>query len=201
MQANNNLQSAIFIDRDGTINEDIGYVSSPDELIIYPWAAEALRLINESGMKAIVITNQSGVARSLYTEQTLGAIHDRLTRELSRSGARIDGIYYCPHHPEIGDETYRKTCECRKPRPGMLLDAARDHRIDLAASYVIGDKASDINLAAEVGARGALVLTGYGRETLRRRDRWPCEPVIVADDLLEAVKQILDRARRSDVSW
>ena len=199
MEANKNLQAAIFIDRDGTINEDTGYVSSPDELIIYPWAAEAIRLVNESGMKAIVITNQSGVARSLYTEQTLGVIHDRLTRELSRSGASVDGIYYCPHHPDIGDETYRKRCDCRKPRPGMLRDAARDHRIDLAASYVIGDKASDINLAAEVGARGALVLTGYGRETLRRRDRWPCEPVIVADDLLEAVKQILDRERVSDV--
>ena len=199
MQANKNLQTAIFIDRDGTINEDTGYVSSPDELIVYPCAAEAVRLVNESGMKAIVITNQSGIARSLYTEQTLGAIHDRLTRELARCGARIDGIYYCPHHPDFGDETYRKRCECRKPRPGMLIDAARDHQIDLAASYVIGDKASDINLAAEVGARGALVLTGYGRETLRRRDRWPCEPVIVADDLLEAVKQILDRERVSDV--
>lgn len=199
MQANNNLQSAIFIDRDGTINEDTGYVSSPDDLIIYPWAAEAVRLVNESGMKAIVITNQSGVARSLYTERTLGAIHDRMTRELSRGGARIDGIYYCPHHPEIGDEIYRKRCECRKPRPGMLIDAARDHHIDLASSYVIGDKASDMNLAAEVGARGALVLTGYGRETLRCRDRSPCETVIVADDLLEAVKQILDRERVSDV--
>ena len=199
MLANKDLQPAIFIDRDGTINEDTGYVSSPGELIVYPWAAEAVRLVNESGMKAIVITNQSGVARSLYTERTLGAIHDRLTRELSESGARIDGIYYCPHHPEIGDETYRKRCECRKPRPGMMIEAARDHQIDLAASYVIGDKASDINLAAEVGARGVLVLTGYGRETLRRRDRWPCEPAIVADDLLGAVRQILDSARVSDV--
>lgn len=209
MQANNNLRpaiaarasasSAIFIDRDGTINEDIGYVSSPDELIIYPWAAEALRLVNESGMKAIVITNQSGIARSLYTEKTLDAIHDRMTRELKQVGACVDGIYYCPHHPEIGDETYRKRCECRKPRPGMLRAAARDHQVDLAASYVIGDKASDINLAAEVGASGVLVLTGYGRETLRQRDRWPCDPVIVADDLLEAVRLILDRAGAADV--
>jgi D-glycero-D-manno-heptose 1,7-bisphosphate phosphatase len=199
MQANNNLRPAIFIDRDGTINEDIGYVSSPDELIIYSWAAEALRLVNESGMKAIVITNQSGIARSLYTEKTLGAIHDRMTRELKQAGARIDGIYYCPHHPEIGDEIYRKCCECRKPRPGMLRAAARDHQIDLTSSYVIGDKASDINLAAEVGASGVLVLTGYGRETLSQRNRWPCNPVIVADDLLEAVRLILDRAGAADV--
>ena len=195
MGTNNNLRSAIFIDRDGTINKDIGYVSRPDELIIYPFAAEAVRLVNESGMKAIVITNQSGVARSLYTEQTLTAIHDRLTRELKLAGAHVDAIYYCPHHPEIGDETYRKMCECRKPRPGLLHRAARDHEIDLAGSYVIGDKASDINLAAEVGASGVLVLTGYGRETLKGRDRWPCSPVIVADDLLEAVRLILDRER------
>jgi D-glycero-D-manno-heptose 1,7-bisphosphate phosphatase len=195
MRTSKNPQSAIFIDRDGTINEDIGYVSSPGELIIYPFAAQAVRLVNDSGMKAILITNQSGVARSLYTEKTLGAIHDRLTGELALAGARLDAIYYCPHHPEIGDETYRKRCECRKPRPGLLRRAAVDHEIDLAASYVIGDKASDINLAAEVGAVGVLVLTGYGRETLRARDHRPCSPAIVADDLLEAVRLILDRER------
>ena len=195
MRTSKNPQAAIFIDRDGTINEDIGYVSSPGELIIYPFAAQAVRLVNDSGMKAIVITNQSGVARSLYTERTLGTIHDRLTGELALAGARLDAIYYCPHHPEIGDETYRKRCECRKPRPGLLRRAALDHEIDLAASYVIGDKASDINLAAEVGAVGVLVLTGYGRETLRESARRPCSPAIVADDLLEAVRLILDRER------
>jgi D-glycero-D-manno-heptose 1,7-bisphosphate phosphatase len=187
-----NRQSAIFIDRDGTINEDIGYVSSPGQLMIYPWAAEAIRLINESGLKAIVITNQSGVARRLYTEDTLSAIHDRLQSELRRAGAQIDGIYYCPHHPEIGDAPYRMACQCRKPGPGMLKQAALEHGIDLARSYVIGDKASDINLATGAGARGALVLTGYGRETIGNRERWPCEPAIIADDLLEAVKLILD---------
>lgn len=195
MRTNNNLRPAIFIDRDGTINEDVGYVSSPGELVIYPFAAEAVRLVNESGMKAVVITNQSGVARSLYSEQALGTIHDHLARELALAGARLDAIYYCPHHPEIGDETYRKRCECRKPRPGLLHRAARDHDIDLAASYVIGDKASDMNLAAEVGAAGVLVLTGYGGETLRARDRRPCSPAIVADDLLQAVRLILDRER------
>ena len=183
---------AIFIDRDGTINEDTGYVSTPDELIIYPWAAEALRLINESGLKAIVITNQSGVARSLYTEDALRAIHTRMAELLEREGARVDAIYYCPHHPEIGDEQYRRACQCRKPQPGMLEQAAREHDIDLSSSYVIGDKASDMNLAANAGARGALVLTGYGSETLANRERWPCEPAIVADNLLEAVKLILD---------
>jgi D-glycero-D-manno-heptose 1,7-bisphosphate phosphatase len=188
------FKSAIFIDRDGTINKDIGYVSSPDELIIYPWAAEAVRLINESEFKAIVITNQSGIARQLYTEETLDAIHERLTYELASEHARIDAIYYCPHHPKIGDERYRRVCECRKPNSGMLRQAAREHDIDLARSYVIGDKASDINLATGAGARGVLVLTGYGRETLAGRGRWPCEPAIIADNLLEAVKLVLDRS-------
>jgi len=183
---------AIFIDRDGTINEDIGYVSSPAELIIYPHAAEAVRLVNEAGLKAIVITNQSGIARGMYTEEMLCAIHKRMIEELARDGAIVDAIYYCPHHPRIGDERYRKACECRKPSPGMLTEAAREHDIDLARSYMIGDKASDINLATNAGARGVLVLTGYGRETLSNQVTWPCAPAFVADDLLQAVKRILD---------
>ncbi|HYP28263.1 MAG TPA: D-glycero-beta-D-manno-heptose 1,7-bisphosphate 7-phosphatase [Blastocatellia bacterium] len=183
---------AIFLDRDGTINEDIGYVSRPEELIIYPQAAEAIRLFNEAGLKVIVITNQSGVARGMYSEETLDAIHDRLREELGRYGARIDGAYYCPHHPEIGDARYRQKCACRKPSAGMLMEAAREHGIDLARSYMIGDKASDINLAANAGARGVLVLTGYGRGTLAAREHYPCEPVLVAEDLLEAARRILE---------
>jgi len=186
------LPSAFFIDRDGTINEDSGYIATPNELIIYPWVAEAVRLINEAGLKAIVVTNQSGIARGLYTEDELRAIHDRMIGELQREGARIDAIYYCPHHPDYGGNRYRKECECRKPQPGMLHAAAREQNIDLARSWVIGDKASDINLAASAGARGALVLTGYGSETLAHQERWPCEPKLVAVDLLEAVKLILD---------
>jgi D-glycero-D-manno-heptose 1,7-bisphosphate phosphatase len=187
-----NPQPAIFLDRDGTINEDTGYVSSPGELIIYPYAAEAVRLINEAGLKVIVITNQSGIARRLYTEDALDAIHNRMIEELARAGAHIDAIYYCPHHPRIGDERYRKACDCRKPATGMLLSAAREHDIELSSSYVIGDKSSDINLATNAGAKGVLVLSGYGRETIANRDLWPCAPAFVADDLLAAVKQILD---------
>lgn len=188
-----NSQRAIFIDRDGTINEDIGYVSKPDDLIIYPWAAEAIRLINKSSFKTIVITNQSGVARGMYTEEILSAIHNRMIEELARQGARVDAIYYCPHHPRIGDKLYRQLCDCRKPRPGMLRAAAREHAIELAASYVIGDKASDVNLATNAGARGVLVMTGYGRETLACPDLYSCKPTMVAENLLEAVRLILDR--------
>ena len=186
-------EAAIFLDRDGTINEDIGYVSSPDELNIYSYAAQAVRLINDAGLKVIIITNQSAVARRICDEPTLAAIHERLMAELAGDGAHIDAIYYCPHHPHVGDAPYRRDCQCRKPNPGMLLQAAREHDIDLSASYVVGDKASDMNLAANAGARGALVLTGYGRETLAARDHWPCAPAVIADDLLDAVRQILDR--------
>ena len=188
----NRQSRAVFIDRDGTLNEDIGYVSTPDQLKLYPWAGEALRLINGSGFKAVVITNQSGIARGLCDEQTLAAIHSRLIEELAREGARVDAIYYCPHHPEAGDARYRIDCDCRKPQTGLLDAASREHNIDLASSFVIGDKASDINLAKNAGARSALVLTGYGRETFDHPNRWPCEPTIVAENLLEAVKRILD---------
>lgn len=189
---NPKLSAAIFVDRDGTLNEDIGYVSTADELVLYPWAAEAVRLINKSGFLTIVITNQSGIARGMYTEQTLEAIHSSMIEQLARKGARIDGVYYCPHHPEIGAGRYHTACECRKPQTGMLDRAARDHHIDLTRSFVIGDKASDIKLAENAGARAALVLTGYGQQTLAHPDRWPCAPEIVAENLLEAVKRILD---------
>jgi len=189
---NRQSRAAVFIDRDGTLNEDIGYVSTPDDLFLYPWAAEAVRLINESGLLTVVITNQSGIARGMYTEETLDAIHSRMIRELGSQGARIDAVYYCPHHPEVGGVVYRVTCECRKPRTGMLDNAARELGIDLARSFVIGDKASDIKLAENAGARGALVLTGYGGETYAHPDRWPCAPEIVAGNLLDAVRRILD---------
>ena len=187
------MTPAFFLDRDGTINEDTGYVSGPDELIIYPWAAEAIRLINDAGAKAIIITNQSGVARGFYSEETLLQIHDRLKEELAREGAIVDAIYYCPHHPRVGDRRYRIVCDCRKPALGLLNQAVTDHRIDLDRSWVIGDKASDIRMAAEAGARAALVLTGYGTETIARRDLWPCAPEIVSENLLYAVRQILTR--------
>lgn len=191
---NPQFSRAIFIDRDGTLNEDIGYVSTPDELILYPFAAEAVRLVNRSGFRAIVITNQSGIARGMYSEETLGEIHERMIEELARTGAQIDAVYYCPHHPEIGDVRYQVRCKCRKPRTGMLDAAAREHNIDLTRSFVIGDKASDILLAENAGAGAALVMTGYGRETLAHPERWPCRPSVVAENLLQAVKQILDSA-------
>jgi D-glycero-D-manno-heptose 1,7-bisphosphate phosphatase len=189
---NRQSRSAMFVDRDGTLNKDTGYVSNPDELVLYPWAAEALRLVNEAGLLTVAITNQSGIARGMYTEEILDSIHSRMIEALARDGARIDAVYYCPHHPKVGGVRYRIACQCRKPQTGMLDRAARELDIDLSRSFVIGDKASDIQLAENVGASGALVLTGYGAETLAHPERWPCTPKIVAENLLEAVKLILD---------
>jgi D-glycero-D-manno-heptose 1,7-bisphosphate phosphatase len=187
------MNSAIFLDRDGTLNEDIGYVSHPDELLVYSFAADAISLLNGAGFKVIVVTNQSGVARGLYTEEMLGRIHAKLIDELSKEGARVDAVYYCPHHPEFGDRRYRIECDCRKPRSGMLVTAAQEHEIDLSRSYVVGDKASDIRLASNAGARGVLVMTGFGRETIEHPDLWPCEPYALAENALCAAEAVVYR--------
>ncbi len=156
-------RAAVFIDRDGTINEDIGYLSHPDDLHIYSFAAEAIRLLNDANLPIIVITNQSGIARGFLDELMLARIHERLLNKLAQQGAHVDGIYYCPHHPRIFPNE----------------------------SYVIGDKSSDINLATNAGAKGILVLTGYGASTYANLERFPCYPSMVAEDLLEAVRLIL----------
>lgn len=189
------MKRAVFLDRDGNVCEDVGYLGDPSKLVVFPYAADAVRRINESSMLAILVTNQSGVARGLFGEDAVLRVHDRLERELARGGARLEGIYYCPHHPTIGQPPYRQSCECRKPRPGMLVRAAADHDIDLSQSFVVGDKYSDVRLAHEAGARAVLVRTGYGRgEWEYDRATWPRQPEHVAETLEDAVEWILDEA-------
>ena len=184
---------AIFLDRDGTLNEEDGYISSPERFRLYSFAAEAVRLINQSDWKAIVLTNQSGVARGYFTETTLIEIHERMEESLRLQGARIDAIYYCAHHPDYGSPPYRLDCDCRKPRPGLVVKAARDLNLDLSRSYVIGDRYRDVEAGHAAGARGVMVLTGLGREEYENDQLyWPRHPDHVAEDLLEAVKWILD---------
>ena len=182
---------AVFIDRDGTLNEDCGYIVDPKDLVVYPFAAPAVRLLNDNGVKAIVVTNQSTVARGYCSEQMMDAIHAKLRDELYKEGAHLDAVYYCPHHPEIGEERYQVDCECRKPKAGMLYQAAREHNIDLERSYVIGDKTMDIEMAKSVGARGALVLTGFGRDSIRRFEGKALQPDLISENVLEAIKTIL----------
>ena len=188
---------AVFLDRDGTINEEVGYLDSLDKFKIIPSAYEAIRLINESGMKAVVISNQAGVARGLFTEDFVKITHEHLQTALRQEGAYIDNFYYCPHHPTEGIEPYRQVCNCRKPAPGMLLQAAQDLNIDLTRSYLVGDRFRDMEAAKKVGVKGVLVKTGYGQELLQDDgpDKATAEskPDYIAADILEAVRWILDQ--------
>lgn len=186
------MKGAVFLDRDGTLNEEVGYINHIDRLRIFPWAAPAVGRLNRAGIPSILVTNQSGVARGYFPETLVREIHDRLRLEFARSDARLNALYFCPHHPEGKLPAFRKTCDCRKPSPGMLHQAARDLNLDLGASYIISDRFQDVSMGFGFGMRGILVLTGYGKgELLYHRDNWPRQPDHVAADVLEAVDWIL----------
>jgi len=189
-------RAAIFLDRDGTICEEVGYVNHLSRSRLLPGSLEAIRLINQAGLLAVVTTNQSGVARGYFSEDLVEAVHAQLLSAVSSGGARLDAIYYCPHHPSEGSPPWRAACDCRKPKPGMILRAAREHGIDLAGSYVVGDSVVDIEAGAAAGVPGVLVLTGYGRGLLEhQKHRFKTEPAHAAEDLLGAVRFILSRRR------
>lgn len=188
------MTRAVFIDRDGTISEEVGYVNHPSRFHLFPYAADAVRLLNDNGWLAIVITNQAGVARGYFDEQMVQTVHKELETALQAGGARLDGIYYCAHHPSAGEPPYRLDCDCRKPRPGLIHKAAKHFNVDLSQSWMVGDRYSDIELARNAGVSSALVLTGYGRgEWEHQRDGWTHEPDVVEDDLLEAVRTIVNQ--------
>lgn len=186
-------RTAVFLDRDGTINEEAEYLAHADRLLVLPRVGEAIRLLNQNHILTVLVTNQSGIARGYFTESALSDIHERLTAILKNDGAHLDGIYYCPHHPEVGLPEYRVDCNCRKPRTGMIESAAREFKIDAERSYVIGDKIIDIELAHNSGAKGIMVMTGYGREELKSCSERKIWPDHIADDLYDAVKWILNQ--------
>ncbi len=184
--------TAVFFDRDGTLIAEAGYLDSPDKLAFFPETFEAVRRINESGMTAVVVTNQSGVARGLFTEDVVRDINARIQEMLLKQGSRIDRFYYCPHHPTDGIDPYRMICDCRKPEPGLLHQAARDLDLDLTQSYLIGDHLRDVETAHRVGAKGVLVLTGHGSEQLKTLDLSEKKgPDYIAENILDAVKWVL----------
>ena len=186
------MSPAIFLDRDGTICEEVGYLGDPDRLRLLPGSARAIRLINESPYRAVVVTNQAGVARGLFPESRILEVNDRLRELLALEDARVDGLYYCPHHPDHGEPPYRARCGCRKPETGMIDQAASEMTLHLPGSYLIGDKRVDVQCAQAAGMKGVLVRTGYGAEELENREAWTCDPPhIIADDLLAAVERIL----------
>ena len=189
---------AVFVDRDGCLTEEVGYVNHVSRIRLLPRTAEAIRRLNRCEMPAVMVTNQSGIAKGYFSEEILEAVNGEMVRQLAEVGARLDGLYVCTHHPDEGVPPYRAHCDCRKPRPGLLQRAAAEMDLALGASVVIGDKMSDVTMAHAVGAAGVLVLTGYGLgEWEHRRHLWSDQPDHVADDLLDAVEWVLSRRGRS----
>lgn len=182
----------IFLDRDGTINEEVNYLYKPEELRIFTGVSEAIRMLREAGYKIIVITNQAGVARGYYTEADVTRLHDYLNRQLAGERAHIDAFYYCPHHPEHGLGSYRVSCSCRKPGTGMFEMAEQDFPVDKERSWMVGDKLIDAEAGHAYGIRTVLVGTGYGQEA-RRQDVEGEFYDIFAETLMDAAKAIIRR--------
>ena len=188
------LRPAVFMDRDGCLTEEVGYVNHPSRIHLLPRSAAAIRRLNQAGIAAVMATNQAGVARGYFSEETLHAANRRMVGELEAGGARLDGLYVCMHHPGEGRPPYRADCDCRKPRPGLLTRAAAELGLDLRASVMVGDKLSDVAAGHAAGAAGVLVLTGYGLgEWESRPPGGEIKPDHVAPDLLDAVDWALAR--------
>jgi D-glycero-D-manno-heptose 1,7-bisphosphate phosphatase len=180
---------AVFIDRDGTIAEEVGYLNHLSRFRMFPFVPASLRRLNEAGYPAIVVTNQSGVARGYFPESLVHDVTRLMARQLAETGARIDALYYCAHGTT-------ENCACRKPKTGMLEQAAREHGVDLQRSFVVGDRYIDVELAHNAQARGILVRTGYGEGDLAwHAAEWPAPPDFVAEDLAQAVDWILRQPR------
>lgn len=179
------LRPAVFLDRDGTICEEMGYLNHVSRFRMFSFAAAAIRRMNERGVPVVVVTNQSGVARGYFPESVVHQVFERMTRELAAGGARVDVSYYCSHSTQ-------DRCSCRKPKPGLLQRAASEHGLDLSRSFVVGDRYADVEMAHRVGAKAVLVLTGYGCGELEwHAAEWPQQPDHVADDLSAATDWIL----------
>jgi D-glycero-D-manno-heptose 1,7-bisphosphate phosphatase len=184
------VRAAVFIDRDGTLIEEVGFLNRVDRVELYPWSIDAVRVLNRRGLRVIVVTNQSGVARGLFPESVVGEVHRHIAARLEEGGARIDAYYYCPHHPDGRIAAYARPCECRKPGRGLVDRAVAEFGIDPSQSFVAGDRAVDVDLAAGIGARSVLVRTGYGltEEAQLGPDR---SPDAIVDNLIAAASWIL----------
>ncbi len=191
-RSDSRARPGVFLDRDGTIVDELGYLSDPDRLVLLPRAADAVRRLNEAGLPVVVFTNQSGIARGLLSEERLAEIHARLRDMLATHGASLDAILFSPYHPEIGDDRYRRDSDCRKPAPGMLLEARDLLGLDLATSWVVGDSERDLEAGRRAGVqRLVLVRTGKGADTEARASDEQRASWRFFDDLADAVESIL----------
>ncbi len=182
------MRPAVFLDRDGTLIREVGYLSRLEDLEVLPGVPRALGRLGDAGFLRIVVTNQSGVARGYFESAFVEKVHEELIRRLRLAGADVEALYVCPHHPR-----HTGSCGCRKPEPGLIRKAQQEWDVDLRASWVVGDKAADVALAGNVGCRAGLVRTGYGRETEGELRRQGIRPDAVADSLAELVEEIVRR--------
>ena len=190
---------AVFLDRDGTVSEEVGYVNHIKRFKLLPKSAQAIKLLNKKKILGIVVTNQSGVARDYFTEELVNDVHNKMRKILRKNGAHLDAIYYCPHHPTVGPQEYRMDCDCRKPKIGMLKRAETDFNIALEKSYMIGDRMKDVIFGHKVGMKSILVLTGYGLgEYEHQREKWTEQPEYIAKDLLDAVRWIIKDLKHNE---
>ena len=183
-------RSAVFLDRDGTLVEEAGYLDRLERLVFFPYSVDAVRALNVGGFAVVVITNQSGVARGIVREAFVHEAHAHIARRLEAGGAHVDGFYYCPHHPDASIEAFRKTCECRKPGIGMLTKAATDLDLDLSTSFAVGDRWHDVEAGHSAGARTVLVRTGYGGSE-EAAGHAGLTPEAIVDNVIEAAAWIL----------
>jgi len=158
------MDKVVFLDRDGTINEEVAYLYRPEDLVVLPGVPQAIKLLRDNGFCIVVVTNQAGIARGYYTVEQMHRLHGYLNEQLKKDGAWIDSFYYCPHHPEYGIGEYKKVCRCRKPDTGMFEMAGQEYEVDKNHSYMIGDKCIDVQAGRNYGIKSILVGTGYGRE-------------------------------------
>jgi D-glycero-D-manno-heptose 1,7-bisphosphate phosphatase len=186
------MRPAVFLDRDGTLIEESGYLERLERLVFFPYSVDAVRVLNRAGFLVVVVTNQAGIARGIVKESFVAEAHRHIADRVEAGGAQIDGFYYCPHYPTGTVEKYCMVCDCRKPQPGLLRRAAADLDIDLARSFVVGDRWHDLAAGHAVGARGVLVRTGLGK-----RDEWEREsgttPDAIVDNLMDAAAWILEQ--------
>ncbi|HEM49084.1 MAG TPA: D-glycero-beta-D-manno-heptose 1,7-bisphosphate 7-phosphatase [Caldithrix sp.] len=185
------MKKAVFLDRDGTINEEMGYINHASRFIIFDFVPEAIKILNECGFLVLIVTNQSGVARGYFSEELLISLHNNLIAKVEKNQAKIEKIYYCPHHPNEGIKKYKLDCNCRKPKPGMIEMARDEYNIDLGDSYIIGDRYKDVQFGQNMGLHTIMVLTGYGLGEYSYQNKdWPTQPEYICNNLLDAANLI-----------
>lgn len=190
MERKNKKMPAVFLDRDGTLIYDKNYLSSPDQVKLYSFSSDSIKKLRKAGFKIIVVTNQSGIARKMFTEKDLKKVNKRFTDMLKEQGVKIDALYYCPHND-------KDKCKCRKPKTGMVMQAAKEHNIDLKKSYTVGDSVRDYLLGNNSGGKGVLVLTGHGKKQQKKVKSEKSKPLGIVKTLKQATELILNDVKKS----